>query len=398
MNRRVHPAIILGGVIGWTVALSPGQLPRPAMLLAAVGTVLALVGMGIGWLVATFARDRRAGGEFLTGTAVVAGGLLIGALWWQTQTSAAIGTPPPGVGWAATVAGIPLIIACAVLWLPARWWTVGSLVAALLAAGPTAQARATPNVPDDPRLSYSLLSSKALDTRARTLVDEWALTDGPEQGAVVITVPTGSGWIDSTAIEGFVRHFDGSVRFLAVQYSDVPSWQAYVRSPESAGRSAIALLRALDGRLASAANPPRVYLYGQSLGAIGADTARAWAVRNDVDVAGTVLSGPPAGSVESLPDCARRISIANATDPVADFQTSLLWQAPRHASGTRTVGTKPSIRVPWTPVASFVGTALDLAVSLDGPIGSGHHYGDEQGLSVAEMPSGCQAIEPRAAS
>ena len=56
------------------------------------------------------------------------------------------------------------------------------------------------------------------------------------------------------------------------------------------------------------------------------------------------------------------------------------------------------MQVPWTPVASFVGTALDLAVSLDGPVGSGHHYGDEQGLSLARMPSGCQATGPRAAS
>lgn len=401
MSRHVHPAVVVGGVLGWAVTLSPGQLPRPALLLAVVGTVLALVGMGIGRLVAALAPGRRASREFLTGTAIVACGLLIGALWWQTQTSADVGASPPGIGWAATVGGVPLLVACAVVFVPARWWTVGALLAAFTAAftvGPTAQANAAPNVPDDPKLSYSLLSPKTLDTRAHELVDEWAASDGLDQDAVVIAVPTGSGWIDSTALDGFARRFDGSVRFLAMQYSDVPSWQAYVRSPESAGQSAIAILRALDGRSASTPTPPPVYLYGQSLGAIGADAARAWAVRNGVDVAGTVLSGAPAGSVESLPDCAPRVSIANATDPVADFQTSLLWRAPHHASSTRTVGARPSVRAPWTPVASFIGTALDLAVSLDGPVGSGHHYGVEQGLSVAEMPSGCQAIGPRAAS
>ncbi|WOC13470.1 hypothetical protein MP11Mi_25710 [Gordonia sp. MP11Mi] len=398
MIARVHPAVVVGGVAGWAVALAPGQLPRPALLLAVVGTVLALIGMGVGSLVSMAARGRTASREFLAGTAVVVGGLLVPALWWQTRVCEDLGAPTPGIGWVATVAGVPLLVAGAVVVIPARAWAIGAVLAALV-AGPAATANAAaPNLPDDARLTYSMLSDGSFDERAHALVDTWAASDGPDQRAVVVAVPTGSGWIDASAVDGFVSRFDGSVRFLGMQYSDVPSWQAYVRSPDVAGASAIAVLRALDDRSATMAHRPQIYLYGQSLGAIGADAARAWADRTGVDVSGTVLSGAPAGSVESLPDCARRVSIANATDPVADFQASLLWRAPHHASGTRTIGAEPSMRVPWTPVASFVGTALDLAVSLDGPVGSGHHYGVEQGLAVAQMPAGCQTMGPRAAS
>ncbi|MCF8611503.1 alpha/beta-hydrolase family protein [Gordonia sp. HY285] len=398
MIARVHPAVVVGGVAGWALALAPGQLPRPALLLAVAGAVFALLGMGVGALVSMFTRGRTASRELLVGTAVVTGGLLVAALWWQTRVCEDLGAPSPGLGWAAAVAGAPLLAAGAVVLIPARALAIGALLTALV-AGPAATANAAaPNIPDDPRLTYSMLSDDTFDDRARALVDSWAASDGPDQTAVVVAVPTGSGWIDASAVDGFVSRFGGSVRFLAMQYSNVPSWQAYLRSPDTAGASAIAVLRALDEQSATLPNPPHVYLYGQSLGAIGADAARAWADRTGVDVAGTVLSGAPAGSVESLPECARRVSIANATDPVADFQASLLWRAPHHAGGTRTIGTTPSARPPWTPVVSFVGTALDLAVSLDGPVGSGHHYGAEQGLAVTQMPGGCQATGPRAAS
>lgn len=400
--RRVDSAVVVGGVAGWALSLAPGQLPRPALLIAVAGAALTLLGMTIGGLVATVrSRCRQASPELLAGAAVVVGALLVGALWWQTQVCDDLGSPGPGLGWAAAAGGVPLAAACAILLVSPRVWAIGALVTAFV-AGPAAHADAAPTIPDDPHLTYSRLTGDPFDVRARALVDRWTVSDGPGQHAVVVAVPTGSGWVDAAAVEGFTAHFGGSVRFLAMQYSDVPSWQAYVRSPDRAGESAIAVLRALRERTSTMSDPPRIYLYGQSLGAIGADAARVWADDTGVDLAGTVLSGAPAGSVQSLPACARRVNIANATDPVTRFQTSLLWQAPDSETGDRSIGTTPSIRAPWTPVTSFVGTALDLTVSLNGPVGTGHHYGVEQGLAVARMPDGCQAgsqtTGPRAAS
>ncbi|GAA4677181.1 alpha/beta-hydrolase family protein [Gordonia humi] len=394
MSARVSRAVIVGGLAGWATALAPGALPHPAPLVAAAGTLLMLAGMAVGRLVGR--RARAATAEFAIGAGLVAGALLVAALWWQTQVAATVSAAAPGPGWVAVAGGVPLAVAAAVVVVPRRVWAAGALVVAAI-VGPTAQANAAPDVPTSELLTYSRLDDRGFDARAEALVDAWAAAGGAGQDAVVVGVPTGSGWLDSAAVDGFDRRFRGSVRFVSMQYSQVPSWQAYVRSSDGATRSAIAVVRALDHRLHDGGRRPAVYLYGQSLGAIGADAARAWAQRNDVDIAGTVVSGAPAGTIEALPGCARRVSIANATDPVAEFSASLLWR-PADDDGTRTVGVEPSIRVPWTPVVSLFGAALDLAVSLNGPVGTGHHYGVEQGLAVAQMPRGCQPTGPRAAS
>ncbi|WP_336819201.1 alpha/beta-hydrolase family protein [Gordonia sp. MMO-8] len=393
---RISSAALLGGLIGWALSLAPGQLPRAAMVSAVVGTVLMLLGMGLGAVGARLGRRRVASSELVSAVTVAAAAAIVGALWWQTRVADSVGVPTPGPVWVAATAGVPLTVGLALVSLPGRVWAVGALLTALV-AGPAAQARAAaPDVPADPALSYSVLDSTSdVDARARALVDEWA--QKPRTDAVVVIVPTGSGWVDASAVEGFRRHFDDDVAFLAMQYSDVPSWQAYVRSPAAASDSAIAVVRALDRRISTSPDRPDVYLFGQSLGAVGADAARAWAEDHAVAIDGTVLSGPPAGTIESLPACEPRVVLVNATDPVADFDTSLTWHAPDNADGTTTVGA-PRQQLPWVPGLSLIGTALDLAVSLDGPVGTGHHYGIEQGLAVGELPRGCQTIGPRAAS
>jgi uncharacterized membrane protein len=393
---RISSGALLGGLIGWALSLAPGQLPRGVMVSALVGTVLMVLGMGLGAVGARLGRRRLASSELVSAVTVAAAAALVGSLWWQTRVAENVGVPTPGPLWVTATAGVPLVVGLALVSLPGRVWAIGALLTALV-AGPAAQARAAgPDVPADPALSYAMLDPTSdVDARARALVDDWA--QKPRTNAVVVIVPTGSGWVDASAVEGFRRQFDDDVAFLAMQYSDVPSWQAYVRSPAAASESAIAVVRALDRRIGASPGRPELYLFGQSLGAVGADAARAWARDHGVAIAGTVLSGPPAGTIESLPGCEPRVVLANATDPVADFDLSLAWRTPDHADGTTTVGT-PRQRLPWAPGLSLIGTALDLAVSLDGPVGTGHHYGVEQGLAVGELPPGCQTIGPRAAS
>lgn len=383
--------VVVGGVVGWALALAPGQLPHPALLTAAVGTVLMLVGMGVGGCCALVAGRRRPiTRRMLLCSAAVSVLLVVASHRWQVRVADGIGVAAPGPEWIAASAGIPLAVAAAVAVVPGRVWAVGAVVAALIGA-PAARAHAAePDVPADPAITYSRLDrSSDVDARARDLVARWARK--PATSAVVVIVPTGSGWVDASAVTGFEERFHGDVAFVAMQYSAVPSWQAYLTSPDAATDSAIAVVRALDQRLRTLPTRPDVYVFGQSLGAIGADAARGWADRAGVRLTGTVLSGPPAGTVEPRPDCARRTVLANATDPVVDADASLLWRPPTR--DVTTIGA-PRAAAPWIPGVSFVGTALDLAVSLDGPVGTGHHYGVEQGLAAAP----CQAIGPRAAS
>lgn len=391
---RIRPAVAIGALVGRLLALAPGTMPRSMIVATAAGVLLTLIGMGVGAIVG-LVRDRLVDRrpEPVSGAMLAAGlmasGVAVGfAVQHEIAVRAASGAAPIGVGWVLVVTVVPVLAAvAAVVVRPRVWGTTAMIgliaVAALRMPGPAAAAR--PNVPASPAMLYSLLTeSGSFDARADRLVGRWVDDGGLRQRAVVIAVPTGSGWVDAGAVEGVQRRFDDSVRVLALQYDDVASWKAFVSSPDAAGDSAIALLRAVDRRLASVPSQvrPRVYLIGQSLGAVGADAARRWAAETGTHLDGTVLAGPPAGTVERLPACAPRVVLANRDDPVTEFSTALLW---RPTDGDR----QQAEELPWLPVVSMVGTLLDLPGALDVPTGHGHRYGVEQGLAISRLPGGC---------
>lgn len=375
MSARVRTVALSCALLGWAAAQTPGSLPRSATLSGSVSAALTLAGLAVGALVGVLLRHlgRPIPRYALAGAGSIAAGALAATLWWQSMLRSTMGMPPIGVGWIAATVVVPAAAAAAVTRLPWRYpVTLAAVGAAMIgtAAAPPASA-APPNVPSSTSVHYSYLADAAGRTdqaRARELVAAWTASGGLDRRAVVIAVPTGSGWVDASSVEGFEQRFGGSVRVLALQYSAVPSWQAFVRSPERAGAAATALLDEVVRSLAtrSPASRPALYLYGQSLGALGADTARRWALDHRVDLAGTVLVGVPGGAPASAGD-RRLIVVNNDDDPVAAVRPSLLWQRP------------PGPR-PWLPGLSALATVVDLAGALDVPTGHGHRYGTEQGL------------------
>lgn len=426
---RVRPAVAVGALAGRLLALAPGAMPRSMLIAVTAGVLLTLLGMGVGAALGAI-RDRSVarppapvtGGWLAAG--LLATGVAVGvAARHEIVVRAAVDAPPIGIGWILAVTSAPVIAAVAAVIIHPRVWAATALITAVAAVGlrmPGPAEAARPDVPERPALVYGLLTEPgSLQARAARLVDRWVDADGLDRRAVVIAVPTGSGWVDAGTVDGVQRHFDGSAAVLALQYDDVPSWQAFVSSPDAAGDSAIAVLRAVDRRLAAVppAQRPRVYLVGQSLGAVGADAARAWAARTGTHLDGTVLAGPPAGTVEALPACAPRVVLANRDDPVTVFGTALLWRparpfadrntaagntADRNTPDSNTADSNTADsstagrytaddgdRRPWLPVVSMIGTLLDLPGALAVPIGHGHRYGAEQGLAIGRLPGGC---------
>ncbi|WP_412475232.1 alpha/beta-hydrolase family protein [Gordonia sp. LUNF6] len=410
MNRlRVRPAVAAGALAGRLLALAPGMLPRSALVAAVAGLALTLLGMAVGAGVGAL-RDRigdrppaPVSGGVLAAGLVVAGAAVGLAARHESAVRAAVGAPPIGPGWVLAVCAIPVAAAAAVVAIPGRVWAGFGMVAVVAAAsiGLPAPAQASgPDVPERPVMLYSPLSEPgSVRDRAERLADRWVADGGREARAVVVAVPTGSGWIDAGTVDGFTGYFGGSVRVVALQYDDVASWRAFISSPDRAGTSASAVLDAVWSRISNLpeARRPRVYLAGQSLGAVGADAARRWANDSGVELAGTVLAGPPAGSVDRVASCERRVVLANADDPVPGFAPSLLWHPIDRIPGDGD-DRRHSESPPWLPVVSMVGTVLDLAGSLKVPAGHGHRYGVEQGLAAGIMPAGCQPTGPRAAS
>ncbi|EFV93128.1 hypothetical protein ES5_02524 [Dietzia cinnamea P4] len=169
---------------------------------------------------------------------------------------------------------------------------------------------------------------------ARLTVDQLTRDGGFDRSVLVVTVPTGSGWVDPDQVEALERWAGGDIATVALRYSSAPSAAVYLLRPDSATRAARALLTEVAGRLRTmdGDDQPQLVVHGLSLGALAGATALT-----DPSVAGVVdtalwqgLPGAHAtagGSDGSrAPGRADRCTVwsVNADDPVAELSWGLL--------------------------------------------------------------------------
>ncbi|GAC66348.1 alpha/beta-hydrolase family protein [Gordonia soli] len=415
MSRRLprhHPPtdpISVGAAVGALIALYPGGMPREATVSGLVVALFTAVGtlFGLAW---THIRCRTGHhvprtGQLALGAAVTVGAMSIATTLCQNVIRGDLGLPAAGVGWWAITIGPAAMIVAALAYVPRITAAVVSMIAALLAgyvpastaestapAAPSAASMSSPDAiaaaqmssPDAPVI-YGALDRQSLAARAVAVVNEWLDGGGADDRAVLLAVPTGSGWVDRSAVHAFQRRFDGRVSTLALQYADESSWRAFVQDRGGAGRSAIALLdalRAARDRDAGRRWPP-IHLYGQSLGAIGAESARVWADTHHPGlVTATMLAGVPGDTIDPVPSGSPRTIVANRSDPVPRWSPALLWRPPVPPTDARAVGATVH-RMPWVPVLDFVQTSVDLLAALDVPAGAGHRYGAEQSSTTS---------------
>ncbi|MCZ0913918.1 alpha/beta-hydrolase family protein [Gordonia amicalis] len=396
------PVLVVSIVASYLLALHPGTLPRDAATTAVVTSGFAAVGAVVGMLLSRWASRRRPHPDTQTRRVVFGAGVLIAAggaglsVWWQSLIRAAVGAPPVGPDWwvAATVA--PAAAVAAIVLIP-RVTAVIAASAVALTAGLLAPADAgadrgqplprTVVVSEFGTLLRGELAAPEFDRPAERLVRSWMHSGGLSARAVIVAVPTGSGWVDPAAVAGFVDRFDGDVRILTLPYADVPSWKAFISGDAAATESSITLVRELAKVLASrsAGARPRLVLYGQSLGAVGADAARVWLEDHHPSLlAETVLTAPPAGTVAQA-SRTPRIVMANRSDPVVRWSLGSLWRPPAYPDDT-VLGGRRVPEVPWLPVVGFLQSSVDLLAALDGPTGVGHRYGTEQARPVSGLP------------
>lgn len=385
--------LVISVVISYLIALYPGTLPRDAVTTTVLATGFAAAGATIGMLL-----SRRASREpdpqsirvvLGVGVLVAAGGAGL-AVWWQSLIRAAVGAPPVGLDWWAGATLAPAAAVTAIVLIP-RVTAVVAASAVALTAGLLAPANADDGQPlpttvvvsESQTLLRGQLSPLDFDGAAARLVESWLRSGGLSARAVVVAVPTGSGWVDQAAVAGFVDRFDGDVRILALPYADVESWKAFISGDAASTGSSVALVRELAEVLESrpAGQRPRLVLYGQSLGAVGADAARVWLEDHHPSLlAETVLTAPPAGTVATA-SASPRIVVANRSDPVVRWSLSSMWRPPTRPDETVLGGPRVP-EIPWLPVVGFLQTSVDLLSALDGPAGVGHRYGAEQARPV----------------
>ncbi|TCN56970.1 putative membrane protein [Rhodococcus sp. SMB37] len=416
--------------IAVAVSLAPSLLPRASLIQGVLSGVLIAVALAVTALgrrlvpqrVRAQHGPREAEARWLA-AAVATAMVAASATWahhWQNTLRAAMEVAPIGLHyWLEVLAGSVVTATIlvggatgirALIRMAGRARSVAALAAAaiLLAWGitsvvspsPDTASASTPVATLDPGMSgspISLVNWNNLGTQGRRFVSiessgspvrvyvglaaapddqsradlavrELERTGGFERDHLVVAVPTGSGWVDANAVQGFEDRWGDDVAIAAQQYSDTPSWVTFVFDRDAASRSARALVSAVREHIATMPpdQRPDLHVYGQSLGSIGGSAAF-----DDIQpgLCDALWAGPPAGSVRT--DGAT--VLANTSDPVVWWQPSLLWSPP---DLSRAVQDAP---VPtWLPVVGFLQTTVDLFTSLDSAAGHGHRYGPEQ--------------------
>jgi uncharacterized membrane protein len=269
------------------------------------------------------------------------------------------------------------------------------------------------------RVYAGLNSAGTVEERARLALEELKRTGGFDRSVLVVIVPTGTGWVDPSAIDPLEYVHRGDVASVAVQYSYLASWLSLLVQPEYGAETGRALFRAVYNHwtLLPRDRRPKLYLHGLSLGAMGSESSTDFIDVLADPFQGAVWSGPPfpsrgwraataardAGSPQWLPrfrdgsairftnqDSAgvaggawgplRIVYLQYASDPITFFEESTFYSKPEWMATPR--GPDVSPRLSWYPAITFLQLVVDMAIGTTTPMGYGHVYAPENYLDA----------------
>jgi uncharacterized membrane protein len=298
------------------------------------------------------------------------------------------------------------------------WDTLGREGRVFTGRGPSAAdiAAFTGTPAKEPIRAYAgLESAGSTEDRAELAVADLARAGGFQRANLVVTTTTGSGFVEPAAATTIEYMTGGDSAIVAIQYSYLPSWMSYLVDQARAREAGRDLFDAVYRRW-SALPPqqrPKLYVYGESLGSFGGETAFSgeYDLRNRTS--GAVFAGPPnfntlyrefvdgrdEGSREVAPvyrdgrtvrfeeagppiepasapwPGARVLYLQHPSDPIVWWSRDLLLSRPdwlREPRGRDVLG---SMR--WIPVVTFWQVTADLPMAGGVPSGHGHKYNAE---------------------
>lgn len=266
------------------------------------------------------------------------------------------------------------------------------------------------------RVYVGLTGAPTPEARARLAFDELLRQGGFERAALVIAMPTGTGWLDPGAMDSLDVLARGDVATVAVQYSYLPSPVSVFVDPSHGRAEARALFDLVYGHWKALPRDarPRLYLHGLSLGAhLSQDTvplldvladpfdgamwagspflstfwrmvverrepgSPAWRPRfgngslirasNQAGDFGAEAGGVPWGPM-------RLVFLQYGSDPIVFFDPSLAWRRPGWLEAGRAPDVSPLMR--WIPLVTAAQVAVDMGFAL-GVRGFGHDYAPE---------------------
>ena len=299
-----------------------------------------------------------------------------------------------------------------------RWQDLGRTGRNFIALGPTAAdiSALTGRPALEPRRVYvGLNAARTPEERADLALRELIRTGGFERKVLIVTVPTGTGWMDQNALNPIEYLHDGDTAIVGVQYSYFSSPLSLLFESGFARETGQALFRKVYGYWTELPKDarPKLYLFGLSLGSSGSEQSFELHEIFPDPFNGALWAGPPfsnpiwrsatearqAGSPEWLPvfgdssmirfssqqnqaamplmrwGPVRIVYLQYASDPITFFSYGSFWHQPDWMKAPRGPDVSPELR--WYPVVTGLQLALDMAIGLAVPPGFGHDYAPE---------------------
>lgn len=260
--------------------------------------------------------------------------------------------------------------------------------------------------------------------RAALLVDEVRRAGGFERSALVVVVTSGLGSVHPVSARTLEYVANGDVATAATQYSAVPSWFTSLLDPGGARAEAQALVDAFSAAMADlpADERPKLYLNGESLGALGSQEVfvgqspaqvtqtfdgllwvgspatstliSQWAsfppgtpawepVVDDGRIARFAASSERVGVDDPSWGPRRILFLHSATDPVAYLEGSLLRTRPSWIGQSR-FDSLPE-RMAWWPLFTWEQMLIDFTTNGIVPPGFGHNYSNAHATGWAAV-------------
>ena len=293
------------------------------------------------------------------------------------------------------------------------WDSIGRRGKNFLADGPTKESISEVLGQDAKRpirVYVGLRSRPNKRLRAQLALEELKRVGGFERSVLVVATPTGTGWLDPSAVNTLEYLHGGDTAIVSTQYSHLPSWITILVDPYHSIESARELFEVVYRYWTTLPKEsrPKLYLYGLSLGSLGSELSADLFTIFEDPINGAVWSGPPfasrvwqsavnnrnEGSPPWLPTFRdgrmlrftanenalggdawgpmRNVYIQHASDPMIWFSPGLLWSSPDWMEDPRGPDVSPHLR--WCPIVTFLQVAFDMPMATSVPIGYGHNY------------------------
>lgn len=267
------------------------------------------------------------------------------------------------------------------------------------------------------RVFVGRATSSDPDAQSALALAELERFDAFERQAVLVVIPTGTGWVNEQIVQPVEYLHGGDVATVAVQYSHLPSPLAFLTEAEAARESARALVAAVQDRIEQSPpdERPQLLVAGESLGSFGGSAAFDSLDELVATTDASLWVGPPptmhlrreaernrrAGSLQIKPvvgDGTEILFASRASDVVGHPRSVFLQQAddaivwwdwptayeePDWLDEPLDPAVNPQMR--WYPVTTFLNLAVDMALSTTFEEEQGHMYGTQPTLAWTAM-------------